>query len=208
MDGARMSRKGFSMIELTIVAAIMAVIFFMCLLVTASAQRLSSHCIFDGQMQEQNRIIVSRLARELRYTGTGSPDFDMAADTNLRQISFRRSNGYDTVNKVPTWGNLITYRLKAVPGSGEDYSPGIGENYVNGIDDNQNGVLDEGGLYRTEAGVSETLVGRDVVASEFIVRRTGRMVTIRIGLSKPDPSSKEQRGILRGTFETSVFLRD
>ena len=207
MEGTPRHNRAYTTIEMMIAIAILAIISLASLNLMVSGDRLTQQAVVSGHLRERARIFVERLAREIRYSGTTCPDFDMATDANLTSFSFRRATGYNVTLELPEWGDLIRYELRAIPGSGEEYTPGIGVNYADGIDNDNNDIIDEGGVYRLVNGAEARLIVRDVVASEFWVRRLDNTVTIRVGLAMPDPSVRGG-GLLTGTYETMVVLRN
>jgi len=182
-----------------LVTAILASVMAMCFSIITGSNKTTMRSISSGQLHEQARLLAERIARELRFSGLSSPNFDVSEQEGATSASFRKCLGYDSEIELPSWGSLITYELRALPESGET-------DITDGIDNNGNGVVDECGLFRLEEGVQARLLARDLELSQFLIQRSGTTVNIRIGLARPDPTVRGD--VLRGIYETSVVLRN
>jgi len=192
-------KAGYTVLEVMIATAILTVVMMVCFGIISTSQKLETHSIKTGQLHERARFIAERIARELRYSSADSPNFEVSDSAGVTWVSFRKCLGYDAALQQPNWGRLITYELRVDTNSGET-------DITDGIDNNNNGIIDEGALFRREEGMQERRLARDVLASSFQIQRWGKTVELSIALAQPDPTARDR--IIRGTYVTSVVLRN
>ena len=199
MQKANAAQAGYTMVEVMIVTAIFASVMAACFSIIVSSNKVEMRSISSGQLYEQARVLSERIARGLRFSGLSSPNFSVSEQEGVTTGSFRKCLGFDSQLELPSWGSLITYELRAMPGSGET-------DITDGVDNNGNGVVDECGLFGLVEGARARLLARDLEASQFRMQLVGSTVNIRIGLARPDPTVRGD--VLRGVYETSVVLRN
>lgn len=108
---------GFTLVELMVVVAIVTIVMG-AVYATLTIGRQSWYTAQAKiEMRQETRKAMDLMVKELRQSGLDySPKYPgeviaLALDTNQNTITFRISQGWDSVNQRIDWGNQITYSL-------------------------------------------------------------------------------------------------
>ena len=189
------NRVGFTLLESLVAVVILTGMMGLTLTVMIDASAVKTTASVTGELNMTARRCVDRVVKDLRYSGVDSDGWSLPEDVQLRTVSFSRCVGYDTATALPVWGPVVTYSWEVAPDETED-----------GVDNNNNGVIDEGLLYRDTDDASRAMIARNVVKDGFFITRSGSEVTIRVTIARRDPTHPS--GIITGAFETSLVLRN
>lgn len=180
----RRRASGFSLIEVVIAVAILAVLFATLYSVLFATSTAYTNMSQRGWLEERTRIALDEMSKELRMADM---DTVLVTVTNgVGSVDFRRPTGYATGSDSITWGPTIRYQ----------YEPST-------VDANSNGLADEGRVVRIENGVSTVLCDY-VKQNGFIVTQTGGNLLIQVTCVAAD----EKGVILESTLQTSITFRN
>jgi type II secretory pathway pseudopilin PulG len=156
-------QRGFTLTEVTIYVAVLAVVgLSLVSVVLASTRSASDHDIL-AKVEERNRTAVTRIEREFRQAMTGT-----AAVSNFgRTLSFRSASGFDGTSIIA--GPTVSFTFELARGE-----------IWNGLDDNGTGIADEGQLRRTDSDGATHLISSDIDLwnSWFALNGTGISITV------------------------------
>ena len=160
----RCPQAGFSIPELTIYVALMAVIGIPLSLVNLSATRASAEGVMLSKLQERGRSQLFRIVGEYQVSLAGTTT--IAPDG--KSVSFTSNGGFDGASAAT--GDVISYEIRLDAGE-----------IANNADDNGNGLIDEAILVRvnqtagTQVVLSNSLSYQD---SSFVQNGSGITVTL------------------------------
>ena len=181
-------RQGFTLLEVTIVLAVLGVIFGGAMTVV-----LRSTISFDEQIRELaidqfGWRTMDRLAEELRAADPTSILPAVIADSDM--IQFQRITGYDTVSASKLLAPLTTIKFQLETGE-----------TANGQDDNGDGRADEGYLVYTQSGNSYRLAG-NILGVRFNTTAAGLSFAVDVGLADRDGIVQQR------TFVQEISIRN
>jgi prepilin-type N-terminal cleavage/methylation domain-containing protein len=212
---ARRTTGGFTLIEIMISVAVLAILVVGIYTALASSQTLYATGVTRQEIQDRVRRALNEIARELRQgsagtlppTGTGVPIvFATAGSAGDENVNFRICTGFGpavppTVPPTPPgplWSAEILFTTVA------------GDNELdNGLDDNRNRLVDERKLMRFQNGVPPKLLADNV--KEGSVRFTPTMtagVVDRILVTFTAQGVDSQGRVIEATDSVTVEMRN
>lgn len=99
--------EGFTLVEVTIASAILAVLSIMTLSVMAAAQNGYSYSRTRTHLEDKTRFVLKEIVRELACTGMTCPDWSLSSSA----VTYRRCTGYDFQAENKGWGPRRTIQL-------------------------------------------------------------------------------------------------
>jgi len=182
--------RGFTLLEVFLAAAILAIILVVTMTLWSAGVRTSSRSALQGSVQEEAGRAMERLARELKDSGEQSTGWQVGVDPapydqfygqDVGRISFSRCVGYDAGLELLEWSPVVTWEF--VPGAGAQ--PGT--------------------LVRTENG-NATPVCSNVNAFTLRYEADRSTVVITLVIQQENPESRGQ--FVRASYTTTVALRN
>ncbi len=213
---ARRSARGFTLIELSISVAILALLFGAVGLFQVRSNDATKASMTRAELETRARRTIDRVAEELTGIGQSLAFPDPNTAFGAGTITYQRPTGV-TGAGVVTWTAPSRLALELETGEVD-----------NGLDDNQDGLVDERRLVLTRGlgtageqrvvlchGVARWLAGEvpnmaddngNGVIDEagFSLRRIGDLLIIRLTLEQPAAESQ----VFTSTVETSILLRN
>jgi prepilin-type N-terminal cleavage/methylation domain-containing protein len=211
---SRTSRRGFTLLELLMSVALIAMVLGSSLAMTLRGRDAYVATALQAVADGKARHALQRMAKELENADADN----LLADPGIaggNAIEF--TPVVDVVGGVPILGNPIRIQRNPAPNDPDD-----------GVDNDGNGVVDEGVIVLIRAigtpdqttavlctGVRELLEGEIANGADdngngltdeagLSLRRAGQLVTIRISIEQPGSGGSTTIG----TLETSVTLRN
>jgi type II secretory pathway pseudopilin PulG len=203
------SRRGFTLVEVTVVTAIFIGLMYVISTVLDSNAKATRFDVASNDAANVTRRLVRQLCAELvnsgsdddtdfmtptRAAGSGT-DSDTGELLAVNSITFQVRSGV-TGDPATDWGPAITYALQAEEG----------ETAGNDVDDDKDGLTDEQALVRTQGGATVVLA-RNVLAFEIkraagsdaiqVLITTGRAYELA---ADPDPVTR--------SADTTVYVRN
>jgi type II secretory pathway pseudopilin PulG len=157
------SRRGFSLVELMIYIAVMAILGVPLAMVTVSVSRSAAEGDALSKILERNRSALQRIISEYRNSLSGTT----TVLNGGKALQFTTTNGFD--GAAPVAGPVIRYEIRLAAGE-----------VLNGLDDNGNGLIDESILVRVNVTINEEVVISSGLnaSSSFVAAGSG--VTINL----------------------------
>ena len=190
---------GFTLIEMTVVAALFVIVFSAIWQTFGNASAVISASLWETDLDTALRKVVVRLAEELVDSGLDTDGTDYVtshpatATTTLPFITVQKRVAL-TGDPAADWSTPITFALGASPG----------ETAGNSIDDDGDGLIDEQCLIRTQDAVSRMVA--DGVTGFSVSRNAGEnLITIQLSMSRP---SNPGMTPLSRTVSTTMAFRN
>lgn len=157
-------RSGLTLIEILIYTVILVILTIPLVSVVLVATRAMAESDVINRLTERNRVILFRVAQDVRESMVGTPAIGGGGST----LTITLAAGVDATGVVP--GHTIRYEL--VPEKGEA---------VNGGDDDGDGLADEGDLLRRDL-TDGTLVpiASEISLADSSFTLNGTAVTVQI----------------------------
>jgi len=215
--GPRMDARGFSVIELVIAVAALAVVVGAVSTFQARTRDHSQAWLAREKVESNARRALDRIAGELTGVGLSMLDPDPVGNLGASTLTFSRPDSVSNAGVI-VWANPSTLALELEPGELDD-----------GDDDDGDGLIDERRLVLTRdvgtpqqasvvlcTGIGEFLEGEvgDGVADDngnglvdeegFNVQRTGDLLTMRLTVQAGAGAGQ----VIQATVETCLVLRN
>jgi Tfp pilus assembly protein PilE len=184
------SRRGFTLLEMAVVALTMAVILVTTILLLKAGLGASSRSAAQGMVQEEARRSVERIARELKDSSEESTGWEVGVnpvpytqyyDNDVSRISFSRCTGYDATHDLLQWGPVVVYEHQPAAGS------------------------EPGKLVRLENGARMTVCDH---VSEFAVHYQPDDKVMIVSLTVQTPDLESPGHVVRASYSDRVKLRN
>ncbi len=179
--------SGFTMMELVGVAVVLMLVLGITVSSLLTGQRALGLGVATNEVEGGAQRMLQELLPELRQAGTaydvdgdGSDDeaISITEGTSAQSVSFRKNTGYDAARpKGVVWSNRIRYAFQ------RDLTESL-----NGVDDDNDGLVDEGYVYRLEpvggVGAKQVVLVPNVLAFTVARDLVGQEVTVTIKTAK------------------------
>jgi prepilin-type N-terminal cleavage/methylation domain-containing protein len=191
-------RRGFTLIEIMISVAILAILIAGIYSVMASSQNLYSAGMTRSEIQERVRRALAEVAEELRQANSGSfvpITFGTVGAPADDSVTFQTCTGF--AGGVATWSAPILFTTITSDGETD-----------NGLDDNFNKLVDERKLVRTQGARTRVLADNVQQGSLRFTPTTvaGLVTSVRVELTIEGVDDKGR--ILTATDRVTVELRN
>jgi len=156
--------QGFSLLEITIYIAVMAIIGIPLAGITLTVSRASADGDMLSKILERNRACILRLTGEYRESVRGTT----VITNGGKSLQFTPTTGFN--GTAVTTGQPVRYDIRLSPGES-----------ANGADDNGNGLIDEGLLVRVDTGTGQEVVLTNTIQyslSSFTASGTGVRISM------------------------------
>jgi hypothetical protein len=174
--------------EVMIAVAILSILIVVVYSILGRSQRSFQTGVKLADLQERARIVLDRMANELRLSAASEIATSTVNGTSA--ISFRMNEGFSAGQIL--WSTQVIYQFQFEPGE-----------FDNGLDDNNNGLADEGIIVRVKDAQSIVLT-RDVLKGGIAFTVTGDRIDIQLTLTARDEGGRPLSAVLR----TSTALRN
>ena len=184
------SEAGFSLIEVLLASALMALIIAVGVHCTLRGMGVNSRCLTQGGVQEVARRTVEAMLREMKDSGESCTGWAIGLnpspvsefyDQDVTQVSFSRCIGYDVGLDTLQWGPVVTLSFQPAQGA------------------------EPGKVIRTENGVQTIICDRVGDFRACYLSMEGRL-ELTVTVTSDDPQSPGH--VIRASHTGSVKLRN
>ena len=163
----RRSEAGFSVIEVTVVLAVLSAVAMSMTISLLNSQRSFDEQFRESTLRDASRRVMDRVSELL--PGADPATVTPAVLENSTSISFQPVTGFDGTKYLH--GPRVTFLHQLAEGEAR-----------NGRDDNGDGRIDEGSLVLQEQGRNAIILAADVTGVQFSATETG--VEFRIDMAQ------------------------
>jgi type II secretory pathway pseudopilin PulG len=157
-----MAQGGFTLLELSIYMAVMAIAGIPLIAVSLTASRSSATGIALSKIQERNRILLQRIDTEFETSLAGTATVGVGG----KSLRFTTNGGFDGTGAAS--GPVIRFEIRLAAAE-----------LANGKDDNGNGLIDEAVLVRVDESTGiEVVLTNDMSYPDSSFALSGDKVTV------------------------------
>jgi len=181
--------KGFTLLETLIVSVCLAVILLGIGAMMTTSRTSFSQGATQTDIQNQIRWAIGKVAQEMKQAVDTT--ISVQGGTNPT-LTFQKNVGWN--GAAVQLGGITTFQFQYTPGEVND-----------GLDNNSNGLIDEGMLVRTEAGMPNTIITEWVREGSVAFTLAGNLLTIQMTLERPIAGGQT---LLNETISTSIYINN
>lgn len=193
------TKAGFTLLEVMISVAVLAIVAGGIYSALASSQSLYSTGITRQEIEDRVRRALNEISLELRQASSGlgaGITFATSGTAGDQTVNFCMCTGFAA--NIPTWTTPITFAT--INGDGE---------LDNGVDDNSNRLVDERKLMRTQVGRPDKLIADNVREGSVRFTQTVTMGLVdRIQVSLTIQGYDSQGRVIEASGTVTVDLRN